>query len=89
MLLYLCRLLGLLYERGIGVSQNYTEALKRYRLAADQGDAAAQNNLGRLYERGKGVQQSYMEALKWYRLAAAQGDKDAQKKLQSLEKTNP
>ena len=28
---------GLMYERGLGVSQSYPEAMRWYRLAADQG----------------------------------------------------
>jgi len=35
-----------MYRRGQGVSQNYKTAAKWFRLAAEQGDAAAQFNLG-------------------------------------------
>ena len=48
--------------------------MKWYRLAAEQGDAQAQNNLGLMYDAGQGVPQVNAEALKWYRLAAEQGD---------------
>jgi TPR repeat protein len=65
--------LGLMYNIGQGVPQNYQEALRLYSLAAAQGNADAQSNLGSAYERGRGVPQDYKEALKWYRLAAAQG----------------
>lgn len=66
--------LGLNYALGKrGLPQNYAEALKWYRKAADQGLAEAYNNLGRLYEKGRGVPQNYAEALKWYRKAADQG----------------
>ena len=64
-----------------GVPQNYAEALKWYRLAADQGDASAQYNLGVMYDNGQGVPQNYAEALKWYRLAADQGNASAQHSL--------
>ena len=40
---------GVLYENGKGVPRNYAEALKYYRLAAEQGHAVAQNNLGVMY----------------------------------------
>ena len=50
---------------------------KLYRKAAEQGDAAAQNNLGFMYINGEGVPQDYQEALKWYSLAAEQGHADA------------
>ena len=41
--------------------------------AADQGDAAAQNNLGRMYDGGHGVPQDYAQAVVWLRKAAEQG----------------
>ena len=37
--------LGLMYDEGTGVPQNYAEAVKWYRKAASQGDAVAQSNL--------------------------------------------
>ena len=54
------------------------EAVKWFRLAAEQGDAEAQINLGVMYETGRGVPKDDKEAVKWYRLAAEQGDADAQ-----------
>ena len=38
--------LGLMYENGQGVKQDYAEAVRWYRKAAEQGDADAQFNLG-------------------------------------------
>ena len=70
--------LGVMYDNGEGVPQDNAEAVKWYRLAAEQGDADAQFNLGRMYDNGEGVPQDYAEAVKWYRLAAEQGDADAQ-----------
>ena len=55
--------------------------MKWYRLAAEQGNADAQNNLGVMYQYGDGVLQDYAEAVKWYRLAAEQGDAEAQNNL--------
>ena len=60
---------GVMYEEGLGVTQNYQEALKWYRLAADQGDALAQYNTGAMYRNGQGVTQNYQEAMRWYRLS--------------------
>jgi TPR repeat protein len=60
-------------DHGKGVPKNYAEAVKWYRLGADQGDARCQWLLGGMYNAGKGVPQSYATAVKWYRLAAAQG----------------
>src|SRR6516162_11000778 len=36
--------LGVMYEQGRGVAQNYREAMRWFRLAAMQGDASAQSN---------------------------------------------
>src|SRR5215469_9394049 len=38
--------LGIMYANGKGVPQDYTEAIKWYRLAADQGYSTAQFSLG-------------------------------------------
>jgi TPR repeat protein len=65
------------YEGGKGLAQDYTEAVKWYRLAANKGEAAAQASLGGMYQSGYGVQQDYREALRWYRLAVDQGDPNA------------
>ena len=43
--------MGLIYDQGEFVPKNSQLAAKFYRQAADQGDAAAQNNLGLLYNR--------------------------------------
>ena len=42
-----------MYEHGEGVPQDYAEAVRWYRLAADQGYASAQYNLGVMYNNGK------------------------------------
>ena len=58
--------------------QDHGEAVRWYRLAAEQGLAVAQNNLGVLHEKGEGVLQDHGEAVRWYRLAAEQGHAKAQ-----------
>ena len=73
--------LGLMYENGWGVPQDYKEAVNWYRLAIEQGYAIAQYNLGLMYENGRGVPQDYKEAARLYRLAAEQGYADAQGNL--------
>jgi len=73
--------LGLLYENGKGVPQDYKEAAKWYLKAAEQGNASGQNNLGLMYWNGKGVPQDYNEAAKWYRKAADQGNAYGQTNL--------
>ena len=70
-----------MYENGEGVPQDYAEAVKWYRRAAEQGYAVAQNNLGSMYYNGTGVPQDYAEAVKWYRRAVEQGYALAQSNL--------
>jgi uncharacterized protein len=73
--------LGVRYDIGRGVPQDDKEAVKWYRLAADQGHALGQANLGTMYDKGRGVPQDDKEAVKWYRLAADQGNVLAQTNL--------
>ena len=70
--------LGSLYDHGDGVPKDSKEAIRWYRLAADQGLADAQFNLGVSYDRGDGVPKDTKEAARWYRLAADQGLAEAQ-----------
>jgi TPR repeat protein len=60
-----------------GVAQDDAEAVRLYRLAAEQGHGYAQVNLAYLLENGEGVAQDTAEAIRWYRLAAEQGHSDA------------
>ena len=68
-----------MYESGKGVTQDFKEAIKWYRLSAEQGDDDAQNNLG-MYKLGEGIPQA-KEAIKWYRLSAEQGNDNVQNNL--------
>jgi len=70
--------LGARYDAGEGVAKDSAEAVKWYRLAADQGDVVAQFNLGVKYSTGEGVAKDDSEAIRWYRRAADQGDAMAQ-----------
>ena len=70
--------LGLMYKNGQGVPQDYQEAVKWYRLSAEQGVREAQYNLGVMYYQGQGVPQDYKEAVRLYRLSAEQGQAEAQ-----------
>lgn len=62
--------LGIAYEDGYGVTQDYAQAATWFRKAAEQGDASAQYALGILYYQGQGVTQDYAEACFWITLAA-------------------
>jgi TPR repeat protein len=64
--------------------KDYGEAMRWYRIAADQGNAVAQTHVGYLYERGLGVPQDYAEAMRWYRMAADQGRGAAQRNIGNL-----
>ena len=45
--------LGVIYDAGLGVPQDYAQAVVWYHKAADQGDAGAQFNLGFMYAQGR------------------------------------
>lgn len=77
-------ILGLMHASGQGVPQNFTEAARWYRLAAEQGVAVSQASLAGLYFEGKGVPRDVAEAIRLYRLAAEQGDASAQFNLASI-----
>ena len=63
--------MGYLYYIGKGVAQDYAEAAKWYRRAADQGHTSAQFNLGFLYKNGLGVPRDKVLAHMWFDLAAS------------------
>jgi TPR repeat protein len=52
-----------MYANGLGVSQDYTEAMKWYRKAAEQGDAAAKNNLAALAQHTDPYADSYKRGM--------------------------
>ena len=73
--------LGNLYRLGFGVAKDDAEAVKWYRLAAEQGGesvprgrGAARFRLGLMYAAGEGVPKDDAEAVKWFRLVAERGE---------------
>ncbi|MBB3570546.1 tetratricopeptide repeat protein [Rhizobium sp. BK491] len=76
--------LGLLYETGHGVEQNFDTAQSWYRKAAEQGLASAQNTLGAMYANGRGVAKDDVQAEELYRKAAEQGDVHAEVNLSNM-----
>ena len=78
--------LGVLYENGQGVSQDYVEAAKWYQAAAKHGNIPAEVRLGILCENGKGIIQDRTEAYMWFSVAAAQHSSEAAKYRDALEK---
>lgn len=77
--------LGVLHETGrYGVALDKAEAVRWYRLAAQQGYENAQYNLGVMYLRGEGVGADRETAVHWFRLAAEQLNPAAISALETL-----
>ena len=70
--------LGICYDEGQGVEQDYEKAVFWYRKSAEQGNDSAQYNLALCYVKGQGVEQDYEKAVEWYRKSAEHGDSRAQ-----------
>jgi hypothetical protein len=67
-----------MYAAGDDVPEDDAEAVRWYRLAAEQGDAIAQVRLGWMYAYGEGGPEDDVLAYMWWHLAAAQGDEAGQ-----------
>src|SRR5665213_1594690 len=63
--------LGLMYQLGQGVPQDFAESVKWYRKAAEQGDIDAQWRFGVMYNTGRGVPQDFVQAYMWVNIAAS------------------
>ena len=61
--------LGMMYNQGAGVVQDFQQAMKWWKLAAAQGNALSQINLGLRYS----VTQDFVRAGMWLNVAGAQG----------------
>src|SRR5262249_58991819 len=82
-------LLASAYANGQGVPQNYDEAAKWARLAADQGSAIAQYYLGLAYGNGQGVSQDFVQSYMWFEVSAVRGYQDAvQRRDAAAQKNN-
>jgi TPR repeat protein len=73
--------LGVMYEHGQGVPQDYRLAAERYRRAADQGHPEARADLAALLFHGHGLPRDVTEAVRLTKLAADQGVVRAQYKM--------
>ena len=62
--------------KGEGVAVDEKKGAKLFRLAAEQGNAVAQNRLARLYANGVVVEADPVEAAKWHLLAREAGVSD-------------
>jgi len=77
--------LGIYYyygeEYGYLISQNYSEAIRWFKAAADQGYTDAQVLLGDCYYYGNGTRRDIVEAEAWYVKAANKGNERAKEML--------
>jgi TPR repeat protein len=76
--------LGVIYENGTGVPQDYKTAMKWYRRAAEQGHSSAQNNLGSMYLSGKVLGENDARAHMWFNIAASLGDERGRKNKETI-----
>lgn len=63
---------------GEGVPQNYKEAARLFRAAAERDFSFAQDALAEMYRLGIGVPRDFAQAAHWYTLAANHGDAHSQ-----------
>jgi hypothetical protein len=76
-------LLGV-YQLGQGTLQDYDEAAKWLRRAADHGHSGAQFTLGEMYDLGVGVPKDFVRAHMWLSLSAAQNYPEAEEMRDDL-----
>jgi len=77
--------LGLMYDKRLGVPQDYAEAVKWYREAAEQGFVEAQTNLGIMYFTGQGIPRDYVLAHMWFDIAASRNPASEKSKRKRTE----
>ncbi|KAI9315260.1 hypothetical protein BX666DRAFT_2019903 [Dichotomocladium elegans] len=65
--------LGVSFQQGWGVPRSRETAFYYFKIAAQLGDADAQNEVGHCYHNGYGTKKDPYQAAKYYRMAAAQG----------------
>lgn len=76
--------LGINYDKGIGVPQNYSKAVKLFKEAAEKNDPIAQYHLGVKYVNGHGVKENPLEAYIWFAIAFNNGNSLAANPLRVL-----
>jgi len=81
--------IGLMFEKGKGVTQDYKRAAELYQKAAAGGDMRGEYHLGTLYDRGLGVAKDDRLALQWMTKAAEAGDRDARAWLSAHANPDP
>jgi uncharacterized protein len=76
--------LGHMYDAGLGVERNPTEAVGWVRKASEQGFTPAELRLGQMYRDGIGTLQDFEQAMKWLKRAAGGGDRIAMRSVGEL-----
>ena len=76
--------LGIKYDKGLGVPQNYKKAVNLFHQAAQRNDPIAQYHLGVKYVNGHGIQQNPVEAYIWFAIAFNNGNELAADPLRVL-----
>jgi hypothetical protein len=72
------RTLGMIYERGLSVSRDFSAAATWYAKSASHQDAGGQYRYGLLLRDGRGVARDETKAFELFRLSATRGVADAQ-----------
>lgn len=76
--------LGLMYDMGEDIDQDYGKAFEWYEKSANQGLASSQSKLGSMYRYGKGVEVNHAKASEWYWKAYEQGNEEAHYQLGTI-----
>lgn len=76
-----CLALGLCYEDGRGVEEDYEKAAECYAIGAFNDDESCKFKLAQCYENGTGVEQNWGMAYKWYSEAFDDGLEEAEEWL--------
>lgn len=69
-----CFALGIIYENGSGVRQDFKKAIEYYKKSCEAGDSKGCNNLGALYYKGQGVRQNQSTAKEYFGKACDLGE---------------
>ena len=81
------RMLGNMYDKGLGLPQDFNEAIAWYQKAAKQNDRVAQYHLGLKYANGQGVAENPTEAYIWFAISFNNGYEPAANPLRVLNKS--
>ena len=62
-------------KNGNGIEQNYSEAIKYYKMAITLGNSSAMNIYAFMLGEGEGVECNRAKAMKYYKMSADKGNK--------------